>query len=210
MPVDRRCARPAPATSTQTRTRWSSNTTLVPTPPSFPLVHGRDANRASTGEKIGTCSKIDAMATRRFPFPIPFGWYQVAFPGDLAPGEVTAVEYWDRELVLWRDIERRVPSAGRVLPAPRRAPRVRRHRRRRPAARARSTVGSSTARARARTSRTASARIARRRCARTRSSSATASCSRGTTRSRKSRSGRSRSSRRSAIPRGATSTRRRT
>ncbi|MDP9335549.1 MAG: aromatic ring-hydroxylating dioxygenase subunit alpha [Actinomycetota bacterium] len=39
----------------------------------------------------------------RFPFPIPFGWYQVAFPGDLAPGEVTAVEYWSRELVLWRD-----------------------------------------------------------------------------------------------------------
>lgn len=44
------------------------------------------------------------MATRRFPFPIPFGWYQVAFPGDLAPGEVTAVEYWNRELVLWRDM----------------------------------------------------------------------------------------------------------
>ena len=26
---------------------------------------------------------------RRFPFPIPFGWFQVAFPDDLAPGEVT-------------------------------------------------------------------------------------------------------------------------
>jgi phenylpropionate dioxygenase-like ring-hydroxylating dioxygenase large terminal subunit len=45
------------------------------------------------------------MAPRRFPFPIPFGWYQVAFPGDLAPGEVTAVEYWNRELVLWRDTD---------------------------------------------------------------------------------------------------------
>jgi nitrite reductase/ring-hydroxylating ferredoxin subunit len=44
------------------------------------------------------------MASRRFPFPIPFGWYQVAFPGDLTPGEVTAVEYWNRELVLWRDL----------------------------------------------------------------------------------------------------------
>ncbi len=43
------------------------------------------------------------MAPRRFPFPIPFGWYQVAFPGDLAPGEVTALDYWGRELVLWRD-----------------------------------------------------------------------------------------------------------
>jgi nitrite reductase/ring-hydroxylating ferredoxin subunit len=39
----------------------------------------------------------------RFPFPIPFGWFQVAFPGDIAPGEVTALEYWGRELVLWRD-----------------------------------------------------------------------------------------------------------
>ena len=45
------------------------------------------------------------MADRRFPFPIPFGWYQVAFPGDLAPGEVTAVEYWNHELVLWRDTD---------------------------------------------------------------------------------------------------------
>ncbi len=44
------------------------------------------------------------MADRRFPFPIPFGWYQVAFPSDLAPGEVTAVEYWGREMVLWRDM----------------------------------------------------------------------------------------------------------
>ena len=44
------------------------------------------------------------MAERRFPFPIPFGWYQVAFPGDLAPGEVTAAEYWNKELVLWRDM----------------------------------------------------------------------------------------------------------
>ena len=43
------------------------------------------------------------MASPRFPFPIPFGWYQVAFPGDLARGEVTALEYWGRELVLWRD-----------------------------------------------------------------------------------------------------------
>jgi 3-ketosteroid 9alpha-monooxygenase subunit A len=41
--------------------------------------------------------------TRRFPFPIPFGWFQVAYPEDLAPGEVTALKYWSRELVLWRD-----------------------------------------------------------------------------------------------------------
>src|SRR6478736_1491716 len=39
----------------------------------------------------------------RFPFPTPFGWYQVAFPDDLAPGEVMPLSYWTRELVLWRD-----------------------------------------------------------------------------------------------------------
>src|SRR3954454_10520370 len=45
------------------------------------------------------------MASRRFPFPTPFGWFQVAFPGDLAPGEVSPLRYWDRELVLWRDLD---------------------------------------------------------------------------------------------------------
>jgi phenylpropionate dioxygenase-like ring-hydroxylating dioxygenase large terminal subunit len=40
---------------------------------------------------------------KRFPFPIPFGWYQVAFPDDLEPGDVMPLSYWNRELVLWRD-----------------------------------------------------------------------------------------------------------
>lgn len=39
----------------------------------------------------------------RFPFPIPYSWYQVAFPDDLEPGGVTALEYFGRRLVLWRD-----------------------------------------------------------------------------------------------------------
>jgi len=41
--------------------------------------------------------------TRRFPFPHPFGWFQVAYPQDLAPGEVTALRFWGTDLVLWRD-----------------------------------------------------------------------------------------------------------
>ncbi len=41
--------------------------------------------------------------TRRFPFPHPFGWFQVAYPEDLAPGEVTALKFWGTDLVLWRD-----------------------------------------------------------------------------------------------------------
>ena len=45
--------------------------------------------------------KIDSVSARRFPFPIPFGWFQVAFPGDLEPGGVMPLTYWDRELVLY-------------------------------------------------------------------------------------------------------------
>ena len=40
---------------------------------------------------------------RRFPFPIPFGWFCVALEGDLEPGDVTATKYFGRELVVWRD-----------------------------------------------------------------------------------------------------------
>jgi phenylpropionate dioxygenase-like ring-hydroxylating dioxygenase large terminal subunit len=40
---------------------------------------------------------------RRFPFPHPFGWFQVAYPNDLSPGSATAVRYWSTDLVLWRD-----------------------------------------------------------------------------------------------------------
>jgi phenylpropionate dioxygenase-like ring-hydroxylating dioxygenase large terminal subunit len=39
----------------------------------------------------------------RFPFPIPYSWYQVAAPEDLEPGGVAALKYFDRDLVLWRD-----------------------------------------------------------------------------------------------------------
>ena len=38
----------------------------------------------------------------RFPFPIPSGWFAVAFSSELEPGEVKPVRYFDRELVLFR------------------------------------------------------------------------------------------------------------
>ena len=58
----------------------------------------------SFGRHLRAMLGLTAMEfRRRFPFPIPFGWYQVAFPGDLAPGEVAPLNYWNRELVLWRD-----------------------------------------------------------------------------------------------------------
>src|SRR5262249_11050821 len=120
------------------------------------------------------------MASRRFPFPIPFGWFQVAFPSDLAPGEVTALEYWNRELVLWRDQAGAFHLQDAFCPHPdahlphaapaRRLARTWRRAARSAATRcsARSTAGATTARAYARTFRTASASTARRSCGRTR------------------------------------------
>lgn len=39
----------------------------------------------------------------RFPFPVPYGWFQVAYPDDVAPGEVKPLRYFGRDLVLYRD-----------------------------------------------------------------------------------------------------------
>jgi nitrite reductase/ring-hydroxylating ferredoxin subunit len=38
----------------------------------------------------------------RYPFPVPNGWFVVAESKDLAPGEVRALHYFDRDLVLFR------------------------------------------------------------------------------------------------------------
>jgi len=38
----------------------------------------------------------------RFPFPIPTGWFPVAFSDELAPGAVRALRAFGRELVAWR------------------------------------------------------------------------------------------------------------
>lgn len=38
----------------------------------------------------------------RSPFPIPFGWFQVGWPSDLAIGETKPLYYFGRHLVMWR------------------------------------------------------------------------------------------------------------
>lgn len=38
----------------------------------------------------------------RFPFPLPNGWFQVAYADELAPGELRTVHYFDQDLVLFR------------------------------------------------------------------------------------------------------------
>ena len=37
----------------------------------------------------------------RFPMPIPFGWFGVGYSDELAVGEVRAVHYFGRDLVLF-------------------------------------------------------------------------------------------------------------
>ncbi len=39
----------------------------------------------------------------RSPFPVPYGWFQVGWPGDLAVGEAKPLYYFGRHLVWWRD-----------------------------------------------------------------------------------------------------------
>jgi phenylpropionate dioxygenase-like ring-hydroxylating dioxygenase large terminal subunit len=39
----------------------------------------------------------------RYPFPVPFGWFQVAWPHELVPGQAVPRYYFGRHLVLWRD-----------------------------------------------------------------------------------------------------------
>jgi nitrite reductase/ring-hydroxylating ferredoxin subunit len=40
--------------------------------------------------------------TRRFPFPLPDGWFQVAYSDDLAVGEVETLRYFARDLIAFR------------------------------------------------------------------------------------------------------------
>lgn len=41
----------------------------------------------------------------RFPFPIPNGWFQVAYADELGEGEVRPLRYFGRDLVLFRTVE---------------------------------------------------------------------------------------------------------
>jgi nitrite reductase/ring-hydroxylating ferredoxin subunit len=39
----------------------------------------------------------------RSPFPIPFGWFQIGWSGDIKVGQVVPLQYFGRHLALWRD-----------------------------------------------------------------------------------------------------------
>jgi nitrite reductase/ring-hydroxylating ferredoxin subunit len=46
--------------------------------------------------------RVSHFGERRYPFPVPDGWFVVAEAVDLGPGDVRALHYFDRDLVLYR------------------------------------------------------------------------------------------------------------
>ena len=40
--------------------------------------------------------------SKRYPFPLPFGWFQVAYSSDLEPGQSKPLSYFGQELVIFR------------------------------------------------------------------------------------------------------------
>ena len=61
-----------------------------------------DTTRAAKNGRHGTGGEDDP----RFPpSTFPIGWFQVGFADDLKPGDVRALRYLGRDLVLWRDEE---------------------------------------------------------------------------------------------------------
>ena len=52
---------------------------------------------------MATTTELRVDTERRSPFPIPYGWFQIGWPGDVKPGEVITLEYFGQHLALWRD-----------------------------------------------------------------------------------------------------------
>ena len=65
-------------------------------------------------------------AKREFPFPLPNGWFTVAYSNEVAPGQVVPLRYFATDLVLFRSEARRGARARRLLPASGREHRPRR------------------------------------------------------------------------------------
>src|SRR4051794_40246519 len=52
---------------------------------------------------IPSQSEANDGEPNRYPFGIPFGWFQVAWKDDVEPGQVIPRYYFGRHLALWRD-----------------------------------------------------------------------------------------------------------
>jgi nitrite reductase/ring-hydroxylating ferredoxin subunit len=68
---------------------------------------------ATTLTDLSKRRRVTHFGERRYPFPVPNGWFVVAESAALAPGDVRALHYFDRDLVLYRtaDGEPRVLDA---------------------------------------------------------------------------------------------------
>ena len=52
---------------------------------------------------LSASASSHSETSKRSPFPIPFGWFQIGWPSDVAAGETKPLYYFGRHLVLWRD-----------------------------------------------------------------------------------------------------------
>lgn len=66
-------------------------------PVGLPMPRDREL-LADRGKRV----QVTRRRGRRFPFPVPNGWFVVAESGDLGPGEVRALYYFARDVVLYR------------------------------------------------------------------------------------------------------------
>jgi nitrite reductase/ring-hydroxylating ferredoxin subunit len=53
----------------------------------------------------GRRQRVTTFDGPRYPFPVPDGWFVVAESADLAPGDVRAIRYFGRDLVLYRGVD---------------------------------------------------------------------------------------------------------
>ena len=52
------------------------------------------------------------MSSRaRYPMPMPFGWFQVAWSDEVDKGAAKPLFFFDRHLIAWRDDEGQAASA---------------------------------------------------------------------------------------------------
>lgn len=54
--------------------------------------------------------------SKRFPFPIPFGWFGIAHADDIAPGDVQRARYFGKELVIFRGESGEVSTVDAFCP----------------------------------------------------------------------------------------------
>jgi phenylpropionate dioxygenase-like ring-hydroxylating dioxygenase large terminal subunit len=76
-------------------------TDVVPAPPD--AAPREDGEIRAGGRSLSLPVAAEQAEPSRYPFSIPYGWFQVAWSSELEPGDVLPRYYFGRHLVLWRD-----------------------------------------------------------------------------------------------------------